>query len=49
MAAFNNQQENSYEEILKKSGYVAGYQNSVKSVVKKAVTTEKKIMLKKTA
>jgi hypothetical protein len=49
MAAFNNQQENSYEEILKKSGYVAGYQNSMKSVVKKAVTTEKKIMLKKTA
>jgi len=49
IAAFNNQQENSYEEILLKSGYVVGYEGAKKTVAKKAVTVEKKTLLKKTA
>lgn len=49
MAAFNNQQENSYEDILLKSGYVIGYEGAKKLGVKKTVITQKKTLLKKTA
>jgi hypothetical protein len=49
MAAFHNQQENSYEDILLKSGYVIGYEGAKKLGVKKTVITQKKTLLKKTA
>lgn len=48
MAAFNNQQEKTYAEILMQSGYIAGLKKDLKAVPKKNVIPTKKV-LKKTA